>query len=67
MSLVVVGPERTVDDVKALHARLVALGFHARSESVVDIVAGPKAGAHSCYMTDPDGYAVELFEKPADR
>jgi lactoylglutathione lyase len=54
-----------VDDVEALHARLVGLGFHARSERVVDITAGPNAGARSCYMSDPDGYAVELFQKPA--
>jgi lactoylglutathione lyase len=52
-----------VDDVEAMHARLVALGFHARSEEVVDITAGPNVGARSCYMADPDGYAVELFQK----
>ena len=34
----------------------------ARSE-VVDITAGPNQGARSCYMADPDGYAVELFQK----
>ena len=42
---------------------LVELGFAARSEQVVDITAGPNAGARSCYMADPDGYAVELFQK----
>ena len=52
-----------VDDVEAMHARLVSMGFSARSEAVVDIDAGPNAGARSCYMTDPDGYAVELFQK----
>lgn len=52
-----------VDDVAALHARLVGLGFAARSGSIVEIDAGPNQGAKSCYMTDPDGYAVELFEK----
>jgi lactoylglutathione lyase len=53
-----------VDDVAALHARLVLLGYHARSQGPVDITAGPNAGARSCYMSDPDGYAVELFQKP---
>ncbi len=53
-----------VDDVEALHGRLVALGFSARSEGVVDIDAGPNQGARSCYMADADGYAVELFQKP---
>jgi len=52
-----------VDDVDAMHARLVGLGFRARSSDVVAITAGPNEGARSCYMTDPDGYAVELFQK----
>lgn len=52
-----------VDDVETVHARLVGLGFTARSAEVVDITAGPNAGARSCYMADPDGYAVELFQK----
>jgi lactoylglutathione lyase len=52
-----------VDDVTAMHARLVDLGFAARSADVVDITAGPNAGARSVYMADPDGYAVELFQK----
>ena len=52
-----------VDDVTAVHARLVGLGFAARSSDVVDITAGPNAGARSVYMIDPDGYAVELFQK----
>jgi lactoylglutathione lyase len=52
-----------VDDVGAMHARLVEMGYRARSENVVDITAGPNAGARSCYMADPDGYAVELFQK----
>ena len=52
-----------VDDVAAIHARLVGLGFSARSPDVVDITAGPNAGARSVYMADPDGYAVELFQK----
>lgn len=53
-----------VDDVEAMHARLIGLGFSARSERVVDITAGPNTGARSCYMVDADGYPVELFQKP---
>ena len=52
-----------VDDVETMHAKLVRLGFAARSPAVVDITAGPNAGARSCYMSDPDGYAVELFQR----
>jgi lactoylglutathione lyase len=52
-----------VDDVAAVFERLREQGFHARSAEVVDITAGPNAGARSVYMADPDGYAVELFQK----
>ena len=54
-----------VDDVEAVHDRLVELGFPARSSGVIDINAGPNAGARSAYVADPDGYYVELFQKPA--
>ena len=54
-----------VDDVEGMHRRLTDLGFRARSAQVVDITVGPNAGARSCYMIDPDGYAVELFQRPA--
>jgi hypothetical protein len=33
---------------------------------VVDITSGPNQGARSIYMLDPDGYAVELFERRKD-
>lgn len=52
-----------VDDAAAMHAHLVSLGFSARSTDVVDITSGPNAGARSCYMRDPDGYSVELFQR----
>jgi lactoylglutathione lyase len=52
-----------VDDVQAMHGRLVALGFAARSEQIVEITSGPNQGARSCYMADPDGYAIELFQR----
>jgi len=54
-----------VDDVAAVHGRLAGLGFPARSAEVVDITAGPNTGARSCYIPDPDGYAVELFQRPS--
>ena len=54
-----------VDDVAAVHRRLTELGFRARSVGVVDITAGPNAGARSVYIADPDGYYVELFQKRA--
>jgi lactoylglutathione lyase len=53
-----------VEDLAALHARLVARGYHARSAEVVRLEDGSSAGATSVYMLDPDGYHVELFERP---
>ena len=53
-----------VDDVDAAAARLHGLGYSSRSPKAVDIVAGPNIGAKLIYMIDPDGYHVELFQKP---
>jgi glyoxylase I family protein len=53
-----------VDDVRAVHARLVAAGVPARSQPVV---LGRDAGRHweGCvvaWTTDPDGTTVELVQ-----
>lgn len=53
-----------VDDVEAVHDRLAARGFRARSAGTVAIAAGPNTGARSAYFGDPDGYWVELFQPP---
>lgn len=53
-----------VDDIDALVNRMHGLGYSSRSESAVDIVAGPNIGARVVYLIDPDGYFVELFQKP---
>jgi catechol 2,3-dioxygenase-like lactoylglutathione lyase family enzyme len=53
-----------VTGLDALHERLSALGFRARSAAVVEIGEGSLAGAKVVYMIDPDGYHVELFELP---
>lgn len=54
-----------VDDVDAMHARLVAMGYRARSATPRSITSGPNEGARSVYMRDPDGYPVELFQRPS--
>ena len=56
-----------VDDVDLILARMHSLGYSSRSAAAVDIVAGPNTGAKVVYLTDPDGYFVELFQKPAKR
>ena len=52
-----------VDGIDEVFGRLRSMGYTARSNGVVDITAGPNAGARSVYMGDPDGYAVELFQR----
>lgn len=52
-----------VRDLDALHARLVEAGYRTRS-AVVAMTRGSFAGARVVYAIDPDGYPVELFQRP---
>ena len=52
-----------VDDLAALHARLAAAGVTFMSEPV-DITAGVNKGARAVYARDPDGFTVELLQRP---
>jgi lactoylglutathione lyase len=52
-----------VDDAEAVHRRLVELGYSSR-KPVFAIPAGRHAGAKAVYTIDPDGYHVELYERP---
>jgi lactoylglutathione lyase len=54
-----------VSDASALRARAVAMGFASRSASVATIPVGPNRGGRAAYLIDPDGYHVELFQRPA--
>lgn len=53
-----------VDDIHAITKRMHDLGYASRCEQPIDIVAGPNIGAKVIYMIDPDGYFIELFQKP---
>lgn len=53
-----------VEGIDELWATLRARGYTARSDSPVDVTKGPNAGARTIYLLDPDGYAVELFQRP---
>jgi len=53
-----------VEGIDAIVARTKASGGRARSSSPVDITSGPNTGARSIYLQDPDGYPVELFQRP---
>ncbi len=55
-----------VEDIDGMVERLRERGGTSRSAEVVEITSGPNRGARSIYMLDPDGYAVELFERRKD-
>ncbi len=55
-----------VHDVSEMHKLLVARGYRARSDGPIEYEAGPRKGAKAVYAVDPDGYHVELFERPPD-
>ena len=52
-----------VDDVKAMHAHLTAAGVEAISAPTY-LDDGPNKGAWGCYLIDPDGQVVEIFQRP---
>ena len=53
-----------VDGINELVDRAQAMGFRGRSDTPVDITSGPNQGARSIYLVDPDGYLIELFQRP---
>lgn len=53
-----------VEGIDKMCERIHGLGYRTRSSSPVDITAGPNAGARSIYALDPDGYPIELFQRP---
>lgn len=52
------------DDVDALHADLAARGVRFRSDGPVEMRSGPNKGGKSLYSLDPDGYVIELHQRP---
>ena len=54
-----------VDDAESVWQRMQGMGYGARSDGVVTISDGPLAGSKAIYLIDPDGYHVELFQRPA--
>jgi catechol 2,3-dioxygenase-like lactoylglutathione lyase family enzyme len=53
-----------VDDLPAMYEDLKGKGVQFRSEPVL-IDAGANKGGYAVYMLDPDGIAVELFQRPS--
>jgi lactoylglutathione lyase len=53
-----------VDDIDAAVERGRRFGGVTRSAAAVPIRTGPAAGCKIVYMEDPDGFVIELFERP---
>jgi catechol 2,3-dioxygenase-like lactoylglutathione lyase family enzyme len=52
-----------VDDLLAVHAEWTAAGVASVGPPVTHTV-GPNAGGMVVYMIDPDGFRVELIQRP---
>jgi catechol 2,3-dioxygenase-like lactoylglutathione lyase family enzyme len=53
-----------VDNIRLAYDSLLARGVRFRTPPVV-ITAGPNEGGMVVYLSDPDGYTIELFQPPA--
>src|SRR4051812_32755869 len=53
-----------VRDAAAAFERMTELGYRSRSDAIVDVTAGVNAGGRIAYFADPDGFWVELMERP---
>ncbi len=54
-----------IDDLRACYHDLINHGVHFKSEPV-EITAGPNTGGLVIYLSDPDGYTLELFQPPSE-
>jgi catechol 2,3-dioxygenase-like lactoylglutathione lyase family enzyme len=52
------------DDLRTEFARLLEAGVDLRSEEPVEIPWGPYKGGLACFVRDPDGNFIELFQVP---
>lgn len=50
------------DDIDALWDKAAAAGAAPVSPGPVEITEGPNKGVKACYLRDPDGVTVELFQ-----
>ncbi|GIN23058.1 VOC family protein [Siminovitchia fordii] len=53
-----------VENLESLYEELKEKGVKFKSEKVAHITAGTNKGSKAVYMLDPDGYIIELMEKP---
>lgn len=55
-----------VSKIDEMAEKMFNMGYLARSQGCVNITEGPNVGARILYLSDPDGYAVELFMRSID-
>ncbi len=55
-----------VEGIDELAERAFTAGCRARSAHPVDVTEGSNKGARTLYLLDPDGYAIELFQRPPE-
>jgi len=53
------------DDLPGLYAHMTSLGHRARSERPVPLPSGVLQGGWAVYFIDPDGFHVEVVQRPA--
>lgn len=53
-----------VSDIAAVWERALMAGATAVSPGPVEVSEGPNRGAKACYLRDPDGITIELFQPP---
>ena len=53
-----------VTDAQALLDQAIMAGHPTRSTRVATIPLGPNRGARAAWLIDPDGYHIELFQRP---
>jgi catechol 2,3-dioxygenase-like lactoylglutathione lyase family enzyme len=53
-----------VDDIDAAYERFVEHGVHVRSAPVTIEDEGAWRGCRACYAAGPDGFTVELIQRP---
>ena len=53
-----------VDDIDRMWQRAIDSGATPISPGPVEVTIGPNRGAKACYVRDPDGITLELFQSP---
>ena len=53
------------DDLTALFAHMTSLGYRARSQRPVPLPSGVLRGGRAVYFIDPDGFHVEVVQRPS--